>query len=91
MMSDGILQGRSILITGASAGIGRARCWRWCVPALRICNRRRGAALEELAAACQALGNPIRTLAGDLGQSAFIAALAEQAGDADILVTMPAC
>lgn len=87
MMSDGILHGRSILITGASAGIGRATVLALVrAGATVFATGRRSVALEELAAACQALGNPIRTLAGDLGQSDFITALAEQAGDADILV-----
>ena len=79
------LEGKRILITGASSGIGRA-----CA----ICASRLGArvvltarrlnALEETAAACQ--GDVPVVLDGDITSPVFVSGLVEKAGKMDGLV-----
>jgi NADP-dependent 3-hydroxy acid dehydrogenase YdfG len=74
----GPLAGKSALVTGASAGIGRA-----CALALAragaqvIATGRRKAELESL---------KMQTLAGDLNDAGFVDQLADAARDADIFV-----
>jgi 3-hydroxy acid dehydrogenase/malonic semialdehyde reductase len=76
------LSGKSVLVTGASAGIGRA-----CVLALAqagarvLATGRRAAELESLKKQC-----PVETLAGDLNDAAFAGELATAARDVDIFV-----
>lgn len=78
----GPLQGKSALVTGASAGIGRA-----CAVALAgagarvIATGRRSAELRSLKDKTGA-----ETLAGDLNDAAFAAELAAAANEADIFV-----
>jgi NADP-dependent 3-hydroxy acid dehydrogenase YdfG len=77
------LDGRVALVTGASAGIGRATALALAGAGARlIVTGRNRAALEEVAAACPGA----RALAGDLNDAAFVAALGEAAHDADILI-----
>lgn len=86
-MTTGRLKGRKALVTGASAGIGRA-----CAVALAregadvIVTGRRAAALDEVAVACRAHGTGAQTVVGDLDDGAFVRSLAETAGDTDIFV-----
>jgi NADP-dependent 3-hydroxy acid dehydrogenase YdfG len=83
----GRLKGRKALITGASAGIGRA-----CAEALAregadvIVTGRRQAALEDVAETCRQTGANAAALAGDLDDAAFVRKLGEAAADADIFV-----
>jgi 3-hydroxy acid dehydrogenase/malonic semialdehyde reductase len=64
------LSGKAALVTGASAGIGRA-------------TGRRKSELEALAKEC---AGDIVTVAGDLNDKAFVDALAGQVRDVDIMV-----
>lgn len=86
-MAQARLDGKTALVTGASAGIGRA-----CALALAeigcaiVATGRRQDELASLARAAEAKGVKCRTLAGDLTDRKFIDAMAEQAGDLDILV-----
>jgi NADP-dependent 3-hydroxy acid dehydrogenase YdfG len=79
------LSGKAVLVTGASAGIGRA-----CVVALTqaganiIATGRRAAELEALKKQCP--GGSVSTLAGDLNDPRFTAELAGAARDVDIFV-----
>ena len=76
------LAGRSVLLTGASGGIGAATARALSARgATVIVNGRRSAALEALAAE---LGG--RAVAVDLASPDGPATLAEQAGDVDVLV-----
>jgi NADP-dependent 3-hydroxy acid dehydrogenase YdfG len=76
------LSGKSVLVTGASAGIGRA-----CALALAkagahvIATGRRSAELDRLKKEA-----PVKTLAGDLNDAAFSRELAATAKDVDIFV-----
>jgi 3-hydroxy acid dehydrogenase / malonic semialdehyde reductase len=78
------LTGKSVLVTGASAGIGRA-----CVMALVdagatvIATGRRKAELDALAKQC---GAKVQVVAGDLNDAKFVAELAARAKDVDIMV-----
>lgn len=84
---SGKLAGRKVLVTGASAGIGRA-----CAIALAregaivYATGRRQAALDDLAAACVAAGGKAITFAGDLDDTDFVVRLARDCGDCDIFV-----
>jgi NADP-dependent 3-hydroxy acid dehydrogenase YdfG len=81
------LVGRTALITGASAGIGRATALALAqAGATVIATGRNGAALNEVVAACRAAGGQASARAGDLNDRGFVAALGEAAQDADILV-----
>lgn len=81
------LAGQSALITGASAGIGRA-----CALALAaegmdlVLTGRRAQALDDVAQACRDLGVQVQSLAGDLTDTGFVQALAEQAAVIDVLI-----
>lgn len=81
------LKNRKALVTGASAGIGKA-----CALALAregahvIVTGRRQTALDEVAAACRKSGVDAVALAGDLDDPAFVGRLGEAAADADIFV-----
>jgi NADP-dependent 3-hydroxy acid dehydrogenase YdfG len=84
-MSKG-LKGQSVLVTGASAGIGRA-----CVGALVgagasvLATGRRQAELDSLVE--QYGDKAVQTMAGDLNDGGFVAELAAAACDVDIMVS----
>ncbi|MBJ3775625.1 SDR family oxidoreductase [Acuticoccus mangrovi] len=76
------LEGRTALVTGASSGIGAATATALAEAGAAVLATGRDAArLAEVAAAAT-----VRTLAGDLTDPTFVAALAEAAGPVDILV-----
>jgi NADP-dependent 3-hydroxy acid dehydrogenase YdfG len=78
------LNGKSVLVTGASAGIGRAAVVALVeAGASVIATGRRKAELDALAKQC---GGKVQVAAGDLNDAAFVAALAERARDVDIMV-----
>lgn len=75
--------GRLVLVTGASSGIGRETARLFAAEgASVVATGRDNARLDALAAEN---GN-IRAMSGDLTDSAFVAELADAAGDVDILV-----
>jgi NADP-dependent 3-hydroxy acid dehydrogenase YdfG len=84
-MSKG-LSGQLVLVTGASAGIGRA-----CVGALVDAGARvlaTGRRTAELDALVRQYGSAsVQTIAGDLNDTGFVAELAGAAKDVDILVS----
>lgn len=81
------LKGRVALVTGASAGIGKA-----CALALAaegadvFLTGRRTDALKDVAAQCAALGVRADVIAGDLTDTTFVAELCHRAAAADILI-----
>jgi len=82
-----MLLNRTILITGASAGIGRATVLALARErATIIATARRAHALADLALECEQLGTSIHTLAGDLNDTEFVTQLTNFAGDVDILI-----
>ncbi len=84
---DGKLEGRVALITGASAGIGRAVAIALATEGARIiATGRREAELQSLTEQCADLGGSAVYLTGDITDTAFVARLAQRAFDADILV-----
>ena len=81
----GRLEGRAALVTGASAGIGRATAIALAREGASVlATGRREAALRELVAACPV--DKVRTLAGDLNDAQFMARLAAASSEVDILV-----
>jgi short-subunit dehydrogenase len=78
------LDGKTVLVTGASGGLGRAIARSLHERGARlVITGRREDALEELRAE---LGDGVSTLPADLADTASAAALAEGAGDVDVLV-----
>jgi NADP-dependent 3-hydroxy acid dehydrogenase YdfG len=81
------LQGRAALVTGASAGIGRATAVSLAREGATVfATGRRQKALDALVGEIRALGGTATAIAGDLDDGAFVRRLCEQAGSADILV-----
>lgn len=82
---SGPLSGRAVLVTGASAGIGRASAVALArAGANVIATGRRKMELDTLAKQCG--GGAIETIAGDLDDARFVDDLVERARDVDMLV-----
>ncbi|HTZ80475.1 MAG TPA: SDR family oxidoreductase [Stellaceae bacterium] len=85
-MSQG-LTGKRVLVTGASAGIGRASVLALAARGAEIiATGRRKAALESLRTETKSAGGRIETIAGDLNDAGFVRELAGAAADVDILL-----
>ena len=81
----GKLSGQSVLVTGASAGIGRASVDALVAAgATVLATGRRQAELDALIARHGAAS--VQAMAGDLNDAGFVAALVARARDVDILV-----
>ena len=81
------IEGRVALVTGASAGIGRAVAIALASEGAHIiATGRREPELHSLAAQCAERGGSAVYLAGDVTDTAFVARLADRACDADILI-----
>lgn len=82
---SGNLAGKSVLVTGASAGIGKATVAALVAAgATVLATGRRQDALDALVAEH---GAAVRSFAGDLNDAAFVASLAAAAANVDILVS----
>jgi NADP-dependent 3-hydroxy acid dehydrogenase YdfG len=80
------LSGKLVLVTGASAGIGRATVLALVeAGASVLATGRRKAELDALAKQCG--GQAVEVVAGDLNDAAFVAELAVRAADVDIMVS----
>jgi len=87
MQGDGPLAGQAALITGASAGIGKACALSLAAHGMDLVLTGRNArALQEVAQACQAHGVQALSLAGDLTDTGFVQTLAQAAAHVDVLV-----
>jgi 3-hydroxy acid dehydrogenase/malonic semialdehyde reductase len=81
----GALSGKTVLVTGASAGIGRASAIALAEAGAKIiATGRRKAELDTLASECG--GAVTEAIAGDLNDAHFVADLAKRSRDVDILV-----
>src|SRR5260370_8588116 len=79
------LSGKAVLVTGASAGIGRATTIALAQAGAKIiATGRRKLELDTLAKQCG--GAAIETIVGDLNDARFVDDLANRAPDVDILV-----
>jgi NADP-dependent 3-hydroxy acid dehydrogenase YdfG len=78
------LSGKAVLVTGASAGIGRATAVALAGAGAKIlATGRRKAELDALKKQC---GGAVETIAGDLNDARFVDELAGAARDVDIFV-----
>jgi NADP-dependent 3-hydroxy acid dehydrogenase YdfG len=78
------LSGKAVLVTGASAGIGRATAVALAGAGAKVlATGRRKAELDALKKQC---GGAVETIAGDLNDVRFVDALAGAARDVDIFV-----
>src|SRR5580658_6849190 len=87
----GTFAGKTVLITGASEGIGRALALELAAEGPRLLlSARNGARLEETAQECRARGATAESFAGDVGRpedcSACVARALECFGGLDVLV-----
>lgn len=81
------LSGRAALVTGASAGIGRATALALAREGAEVlASGRRAGELESLVQECRHLGARAQSVVGDLDDMEFIRALGKAAGHADILI-----
>jgi NADP-dependent 3-hydroxy acid dehydrogenase YdfG len=82
---SGKLSGKAVLVTGASAGIGRASAVALARAGAKIIatGRRKG----ELDALKKQCGGAVETIAGDLNDVRFVDELASAAHDVDIFVS----
>jgi NADP-dependent 3-hydroxy acid dehydrogenase YdfG len=79
------LSGKAVLVTGASAGIGRATAVALAQAGAKIiATGRRKQELDALAKQCG--GQVTETIAGDLNDARFVDDLVKRSGDVDILV-----
>jgi 3-hydroxy acid dehydrogenase/malonic semialdehyde reductase len=79
------LSGKTVLVTGASAGIGRAATIALAKAGAKIiATGRRAAELTALQHECGA--DAVETIAGDLNDASFVEQLVHKAGAVDILV-----
>jgi NADP-dependent 3-hydroxy acid dehydrogenase YdfG len=78
------LSGKTVLVTGASAGIGRATAIALAQAGAKILatGRRR----TQLHALKQQCGSAVETIAGDLNDGRFVDELASAARDVDLFV-----
>src|SRR5215471_14045291 len=81
---SGNLSGQSVLVTGASAGIGKATVAALVAAGARVLAT--GRRKDALAALVAAHGEAVQTIAGDINDAGFVDALAERAKGVDILV-----
>jgi NADP-dependent 3-hydroxy acid dehydrogenase YdfG len=82
---SGNLSGQSVLVTGASAGIGKATVAALVAAGATVLAT--GRRQDALAALVKQHGEKaVQTIAGDLNDGAFVEALAARAKDVDILV-----
>jgi len=80
-----LLAGKTVLVTGASAGIGKATAVALAQSGAKIiATGRRQAALDALKQQCGA--QAVETIAGDLNDPGFVGDLAKAARDVDIFV-----
>jgi uncharacterized protein len=78
------VEGSSVLLTGASGGIGKAIARALGEQGARVAlTARRGEVLDEL---CRELGGALTPLPADLAEHGAPAELAERAGEVDVLV-----
>src|SRR5262245_20728132 len=78
------LSGKTVLVTGASAGIGRATAIALAQAGAKIlATGRRRAQLDALKQQC---GSAVETIAGDLNDGRFVDELASAARDVDLFV-----
>jgi NADP-dependent 3-hydroxy acid dehydrogenase YdfG len=89
MSSEQSLLGKRVLLTGGSAGIGRATALRFALEGATVLAVGRSAA-ELATVAAEAQGHPgsIEPHAGDITDRGFVADLVAQAGEIDILVNV---
>jgi NADP-dependent 3-hydroxy acid dehydrogenase YdfG len=83
----GRLAGRAALVTGGSAGIGRAAAIALAREGADVVvTGRRQDALDAVVRECRELGADARAISGDLDERSFVHELAEQAAHVDILI-----
>lgn len=81
------LAGKTVLVTGASAGIGRASVLALAARgAAIIATGRRKEELDRLKTDAKAAGGRVDAIAGDLNDAGFVRDLANTAGHVDILL-----
>src|ERR671922_1122977 len=85
-----VFAGKSVLVTGGSRGIGRAIALRFAelgAAKVAISYLRNDAAAEETAEEIRGLGAEAQLLRGNVGEPDKVAALADEAGPLDVLVS----
>lgn len=81
------LAGKLVLVTGASAGIGRATARELAREGAEvIATGRRAGELQALQEECQSFHGKVRCIAGDMAHAGFIEELAAHAAEADIFI-----